>query len=174
MQQLTGESLQNHTATGNKVRYDICAQGFWEVGQGAFFDVRILNPNASRYAILELLKSYEINEKERKKYYNELIMQTQHGCFIPVVMSATSGMDRECRKFYVRLSELISEKHGLDWNWIGMLYFVLTKSYKKNQINKCIMQVLAHINRYVQLKSTSKVIMIVIMVTTIQIKYISK
>ena len=114
LQQLTGESLQNHTATGNKVRLDICARGFWEVGQAAFFDVRILNPNASRYAILELLRSYEINEKERKKYYNERIMQTEHGCFIPVVMSATGGMERECRKFYVRLSELISEKHGLE------------------------------------------------------------
>ena len=29
LQQLTGESLQNHTAKGNKVRLDICARGFW-------------------------------------------------------------------------------------------------------------------------------------------------
>ena len=32
----------------------------------------------------------------------------------------------------------------LDWN--GMLYFVLTKSQKKNQISEFIIQVLAHIN----------------------------
>ena len=29
MQQLTGESLQNHTARGNEVRLDICAREFW-------------------------------------------------------------------------------------------------------------------------------------------------
>ena len=36
LQQLTGESLQNHAASWNDVRLDICAQGFWEAGQAAF------------------------------------------------------------------------------------------------------------------------------------------
>ena len=67
LQQLTGESLQNHTVRGNEVRLDKCARGLWEAGQAAFFDVSIFNPNAARYAKLELSKSYEINEKEKKK-----------------------------------------------------------------------------------------------------------
>ena len=40
-------------ARGNEVRLDICAQGFWEVSQEAF-SVRVFNPNATRYAKLEL------------------------------------------------------------------------------------------------------------------------
>ena len=118
MQQLTGESLQSHTARGNEVRLDICARGFWEAGQTACFGVRVFNPNATRYAKLELSKSYEINEKEKKKYYNERIMQIEHGSFTPLVMSATGGMSRECRKFYVCLSEMISEKRDVNYSTI--------------------------------------------------------
>ena len=63
LQQLTGKSLRNHTARGNEVRLDICARGFWEAGQAAFFDVRVFNPNATRYAKLKLSKSYEIRKR---------------------------------------------------------------------------------------------------------------
>ena len=72
--------------------------------------MRVFNPNATRYAKLELSKSYEINKKEKKKYYNERIMQIEHGSFTPLVISATGAMSRECRNFYVRLSKMISEK----------------------------------------------------------------
>ena len=40
-------------------------------------------------------------------------MQIEHGSFTPLVMSVTGGMSRECRKFYVRLSEMISEKRDV-------------------------------------------------------------
>ena len=111
----------------------ICVWVFWEAGQEALFDVRVFNPNTTRYTKLELSKSYEINEKEKKKYYNERIMQTEHGSFTLLVMSATGGMSRECRKFYVRLSEMISEKRDVSYRtiatWIKRnITFLLMKS----------------------------------------------
>ena len=51
-----------------------------------------------------------MNEKEKKKQYNERIIQVEHGSFTPLVMTASGGMGRECLKFYARLAELISEK----------------------------------------------------------------
>ena len=68
---LPGESLQNHTVRGSEVILDICARWFWEASQEVFFDVRVFNPNGTRYAKLQFSKSYQINEKEKKKYYNE-------------------------------------------------------------------------------------------------------
>ena len=97
LQQLTGEYLQHSTAAGNEVRLDISARGFWQAGQMAFLDVRVFNPNAKRYANIELSKAYEINEKEKKKTYNERTLQVEHGSFTPLVMSATGGMSRECK-----------------------------------------------------------------------------
>ena len=85
----------------------------------AFFDVRVFNPNAKRYINHELTKSYEMNEKEKKKCYNERILQVEHGSFTPLVMSATGGMGRECKKFYSRLSEIVAEKRGQRYSTVA-------------------------------------------------------
>ena len=110
LQPLASESFTPSTATGNEVRLDVCARGFWQAGQIAFFDVMVFNPNARRYAKQELSKTYELNEKEKKCLYNERILQVEHGTFTPLVMSTTGGMGRESSKFYSFLSELTSEK----------------------------------------------------------------
>ena len=82
----------------------------WVLASRSNDDVRVFNPNATRYAKQELSKTYQRNEKEKKRLYNERIMQVEYGTFTPLVMSATRGMGRESSKFYSRLSELISEK----------------------------------------------------------------
>ena len=56
--------------------------------------MRVFNSNATRYAKLELSKSHEINEKEKKKYYSERIMHIEHGSFPPLVMSAIGGLSQ--------------------------------------------------------------------------------
>ena len=65
----------------------------------AFFDVRVFNPNARRYVKQEPSKTYQINEKEKKRFYNERIMQTKQGTFTPLMMSVTRGMGGESLKF---------------------------------------------------------------------------
>ena len=64
----------------------------------------------------ELSKAYEINEKEKKKRYNERSLQVEHGSFTLLVMSATEGMSRECKKFYSRLAEMICKKSKTNCN----------------------------------------------------------
>ena len=71
------------------MRLDVCARGFWQAGQMAFFDVRVFNPNARRYAEQELSKTYQLNEKEKKQLYNERITQVEHGTFTSLVLPAT-------------------------------------------------------------------------------------
>ena len=120
IQKLTGEEFNEKTSNlKDEARVDICARGFWTTGQMAFFDVRVFNPNAKRYINHELTKSYEMNEKEKKKCYNERILQVEHGSFTPLVMSATGGMGRECKKFYSRLSEIVAEKRGQRYSTVA-------------------------------------------------------
>ena len=112
---------------------DISARGFWQAGQTAFLDVRIFKPNAKRYANIELSKAYEINEKEKKKTYNERILQVEHRRFTILVMSATGGMSPECKKFYSHHAEMICKKRKTNYNvtvtWIRRkIAFSLIKS----------------------------------------------
>ena len=133
LQQLTDEYLQHSTAAGNEVRLDISACGFWQAGEMAFLDVRVFNPNTKQYANIELSKAYEIKEKEKKKTYNECILQVEHGSFTPLVMLATGGMSCEWKKFYSHLAEMICKKRKTNYNvtimWIQRkMAFSLIKS----------------------------------------------
>ena len=99
----------------------------------AFFDVRVFNPTAKRYANQEISKTYEVNEREKNKLYNERILQIELGSFTPLVMSATVGMGREYKKFYARLAEMISYKRGTSYSvmaaWVRRkITFPLIKS----------------------------------------------
>ena len=105
----------------------------WVLASRSNDDVRVFNPNATRYTKQELSRTYQRNEKEKKRLYNERIMQVEYGTFIPLVMSATRGMGRESSKFYSRLSELISEKREQSYNIVGTriqrkITFTLIKS----------------------------------------------
>ena len=99
----------------------------------AFLDVRVFNPNTKQYANIELSKAYEIKEKEKKKTYNECILQVEHGSFTPLVMLATGGMSCEWKKFYSHLAEMICKKRKTNYNvtimWIQRkMAFSLIKS----------------------------------------------
>ena len=84
-----------------------------------------MNRQTLFYRTLPATTRAPINEKEKKKYYHERIMQIEHGSFTPVAMSATGGMSRECQRFYFHLSEMISEKHDINYS---------TMDWKENNI----------------------------------------
>ena len=76
LQPVTGEELCERSAiTTDEARCDVSAGCFWFAGQVAFLDVRVLNPNANRYVNHNLEKTYEINENEKKRAYNERVRE---------------------------------------------------------------------------------------------------
>ena len=53
---------------------------------------------------------YIKNENEKKRHYNERILNVDNGNFTPLVFSLYGGMSRECKTFYGRLADMIAEK----------------------------------------------------------------
>ena len=95
--------------------------------------LRVFDPNACRYLNKSLQQRHVMNEKEKKRAYNERVLQIEHGTFTPLVFSIYGTMRRECRTFYSRLSDLLSEKRDLPesmtMKWIRTkICFALMKS----------------------------------------------
>ena len=97
----------------NEARLDITARGFWIWGHQAFLDVRIFDPNACRYSNSSLSQCYATNEKEKKRIYNQGILQVEQRTFSSLVFSIYGDMVRECQAFYSRLSDLLIGKRNI-------------------------------------------------------------
>ena len=93
-------------------RQDIRARGFWSAGQGAFFDIRVLHPNASNNHSTTTAAAYRKHETAKKREYAQRIREVEHGVFTPLVFSTTGGMGREAATFYKRLAHKIASKEG--------------------------------------------------------------
>jgi hypothetical protein len=111
LQPLTGEKLRYATAKReDEARIDVSARGFWVRGSRAFADIRIFNPLARSYKTRSLEAAYRQNENEKKRAYNQRVVEVEHGSFMPLVFSALGGMSKECERFYKQLAMKLSEK----------------------------------------------------------------
>ena len=75
---LTGEQInEKATKTGDEARLDVSALGFWVPGQRVFCDIRVFDHNAQRYRNTNLKKCFIKNEEEKKKHYNERVLNIE-------------------------------------------------------------------------------------------------
>ena len=123
LQPLTGEKFRYRTANRSaEARLDVSARGFWTRGQRTFCDVRVFDPSAPRLLSKPLSSTYVDHEQEKRRAYNQRVLQIEHGSFTPLVFSIFGGMSPECNRFYSRLSLLLSEKRNenqsLTTSWV--------------------------------------------------------
>ena len=116
LQPLDGENLPG--LSGDEARPDVRARGFWRNGQNAFFDIRVTNTNSSSQANLSAERIYAKHESEKKRNYNQRIMQVEHGTFTPLIFSVNGGVGPECERFHKQVAEKISEKSGENYGHV--------------------------------------------------------
>ena len=109
LQPVDGEQVRG--LAGDDVRADIRARGLWRKGQNAFFDVRLTNCNSTSQTHLSTDKIYAKHESEKKRMYNDRIMNIEHGTITPLVY-LNGGAGPECAKFHKHVAEQIATKSG--------------------------------------------------------------
>ena len=77
----------------------------------AFFDVRILHLGAESNQG-DWKSVCARHEGDKKREYNERILQVEKASFTPLVFTTSGGMGCEAEKFHKRLATLISKKRG--------------------------------------------------------------
>ena len=122
LQPLDNEQLRSATLTGEQARPDIRARGFWRPAQAAFFDVKVINPNADSYLNIPTKKVYERAENAKKSSYNDRIINVEHGTFSPLIFSINGGMGPQAMRFSKLLCDKISYKKRQKYNDIVNFY----------------------------------------------------
>ena len=75
--------LPRSSVTGNEARVDVSANGFWQRYQRAFFDGKVCNLLAPSYHIKSIGTTFTSLEKQKKRAYNERILQVEKETFTP-------------------------------------------------------------------------------------------
>ena len=77
---------EQHTTRGNvaeKARLDVAGVGVWGAYEKTFLDIRIMHPNSPSYVNKPIKDVYELHENEKKRTYNERVLQIEKGSFTP-------------------------------------------------------------------------------------------
>ena len=107
-----GDAETHSSNTAEKARLDVSAIGIWGPMERTFLDVRVFHPNSPSYIDKTPKQIYLQHENEKKRKYNDRVLQVEKGSFSPLIFSTTGGMGPECTKFHKRVAELISAKRG--------------------------------------------------------------
>ena len=107
---VTVRSLELHGNNAEKARLDVSAVGIWSQMERTFVDVRILHPNSPSYRDKTPEQLYRQHEQEKKRDYNNRVLQVEKGSFTPLIFSTSGGMGPECTKYHKRFAELVSSK----------------------------------------------------------------
>ena len=81
--------------TAEKSRLDVSGVGVWGEYEKTFLDIRIMHPNSPSYQHKPIEQVYVQHENEKKRAYNERVLQIEKGSFTPIVLSISGGMGKE-------------------------------------------------------------------------------
>jgi len=113
LQPVTGESLRPGTTLEDGARLDIAARGLWSPMEMAFFDVRVIHPEAESNAKHKTpTKMYTSHEREKERKYGDRCKQIENGTVTGLIFSTSGGMGPQATMFLKRLATLLVAKTG--------------------------------------------------------------
>ena len=126
LQPLDNERFNLRTAvTSPEARLDFKAGGFWSRGVTAFFDVRVTHVNSKCNQGKETSTIFKEQEEEKKRKYQQKVLDVEMGTFTSLVFGTNSGMGADCNRFLKHLAEKLSETNEEPYHititWIGRL-----------------------------------------------------
>ena len=139
LQTLDNEQFRHRTAvTSPEARLDIKAGGFWQRGVTAFFDVRITHVNSKCNQNKPTTTIFKEHENEKKRKYQQRVLDVEMGTFTPLVLGTNGGMGTECQMFLKHLADKLSRRDGEPYHavisWLRTrLSFEILRS-----VNNCV------------------------------------
>ena len=111
--------------TKEKAKLDVSGNGLWSPLEKICVDVRMMHPNSPSHINKKVDQLYITHEREKKRLYDERVIQIEKGSFTPLVSSTSGGMANEAVRFHKRLAALISEKKSE--NYAEVMSYIRTR-----------------------------------------------
>ena len=119
------------TVTSREARLDMKAGGFWTPGVTAFFDVRVTHVNFRSNQGKHTATIFKEQENEKKRKYNQRVMDVEMGIFTPLVFGTNGGMGLDCQNVLRTLANKLSTKNDesyasfISWLRIQLSFAIL-------------------------------------------------
>ena len=84
-------TLSTTPDSNDELRADISMCSFWQRLQRAFVDVKVFYPFAPSYWDQSLATTMKAMEKQKKRKYNQGILDGENGSFTPLVFTTNGG-----------------------------------------------------------------------------------
>ena len=111
LQPLDNERLHLRSAvTSSETRLDIKALAFWSRGVTAFFYVRFRHVNSKCYQYKTISEVSKEQEDERKRNYQQRVLDADMASFTPLVFGTNGGMGNESQCSLKHLADKIAQK----------------------------------------------------------------
>ena len=112
---LSGEQFRLASANrADSARLDVSARGVWRPMDKVFLDVRIFHPTASSNG--DSNNPFEKHEGEKKRSYNDRVIEVEKATFVPLVFSTTGAMGKEATTYHKQLATLLSQKRNISYS----------------------------------------------------------
>ena len=76
------------------------------------------HPTADSYMTKSLEALYTENENQKKRAYNERVINVEKATFTPLVFTTSGGMGPECQKLNKRIAESIAKKRNEEYSHV--------------------------------------------------------
>ncbi len=106
------EVYQRRTNTQDDARLDISARGIFGTYERTFCDVRVTHPNCPSGVFKPLKEIYSSHEQQKRGEYEERVIQSEKGSFIPLVFTTLGGMAPACNKLNKKIAEKRNERYA--------------------------------------------------------------
>ena len=119
-----------------KARLDVAGVGVWSAYERTFLDIRITHPNCPSHVNKPVEQIYATQEQEKKRFYNERVIQVEKGSFTPIVGSTFGGWGNEVNIYHKRIATLIALKRNKEyWDVIN---------YIRTRLRYCVLKRVDH------------------------------
>ena len=117
LQPVTTETMDYKSANiEDGARPDIKARGFWQMGQTAFFDVRVTHVNADSQKQQTTESIFKTHEQSKKREYLQPVIDIENGSFPPLIFGTNGGVGNECMIFLSALANKLAKKSNEDYS----------------------------------------------------------